>query len=342
MSSTLGVAVVVLSTEIIQKICYHFQIGSVQVPPVEILGGKVNRVWHLSTALGEFALKQIFEVRTHQEAERIGMAFRALGMPSTRVRRVNHEMIYKTEHGDYFLLFDWLHAEKFKPHQVTIQQAQSIGALLGDMHNLQLSSSSFQVSALNNRFYDFSVDERELAAKAEAAILQAMPEALLLKQQLPLLVSVLQESLQSQQMLAEARILSHRDITPNNVLWSASHRPIMIDWELAGLIHPWVELVAAAFDWSICTPKRIAMDRFSAVLQGYREHRHCTSIGSLKGAFSVVMGTWLSWLFFNLNRYLETKLPAIRTLGIREVRHTLLTFSHVYPQRQYWLRQLEG
>lgn len=38
------------------------------------------------------------------------------------------------------------------------------------------------------------------------------------------------------------RIISYRDIIPNNVIWKTMTEPIIIDWELAGLMHPTIKL----------------------------------------------------------------------------------------------------
>lgn len=134
--------------------------------------------------------------------------------------------------------------------------------------------------------------------------------------------------------LKKKRVLSHRDVTPRNVIWTDSLTPNLIDWELAGCIHPTVEVIGAAFDWSIVTPDVINESNFHALCQAYTGEQG--ALISLEEGFLGVMGIWLNWLYSNLE-HLPTSVSEHRPIYVAEIEHTVVTFEKVYARRKHWL-----
>lgn len=93
-------------------------------------------------------------------------------------------------------------------------------------------------------------------------------------------------------------VLSHRDIHAGNVLWENKNTPWLIDWESAGLIHPFVELLGLAMNCSGFARGEFHEGCFSAALAGYRHRAH-----RLPKADPVLwllcFHSWLLWLSFN-------------------------------------------
>ncbi|STX44283.1 aminoglycoside phosphotransferase [Legionella donaldsonii] len=96
-------------------------------------------------------------------------------------------------------------------------------------------------------------------------------------------------------------VVSHRDIHVNNIIWRDRETPHVIDWESAGYIHPFVELIGLAVNCAGMANSVFATEQFQATLLGYAE---CA--GHLPGMDAILwqqtLHSWLLWLTYCLER----------------------------------------
>lgn len=99
----------------------------------------------------------------------------------------------------------------------------------------------------------------------------------------------------------EEWVIGHRDLHVGNVLWSVPTEAHLIDWESAGLIHPFVELIGLASNAAGVCDGLFDPAAFKAVLDGYQE-----AGGDLievdEPLWSLCDYSWLLWLLHQSRR----------------------------------------
>ncbi|WP_052246351.1 aminoglycoside phosphotransferase family protein [Coxiella endosymbiont of Amblyomma americanum] len=301
--------------------------------PILVSTGRLNKVWKLSTQTGLYALKCVFSKSAYEETDKIANNFKNVGLP---VITMHPKGLYL--YGMYcFQLFDWIKGKKLTPDKITEKQVEIVGNLLARFHSLSLQSTQLDVTILNNSFHNYtmSYDMDLWVSVLHKAVSLKVNEYNQLKSLSPLLVKIAERSSVSAAQLSSTCVISHRDISPNNVIWKQKDKPIIIDWELAGLIHPTAEVIGAAFDWSIVHPTQIDILRYQRLVQAYVNSGGILNHISL--AFEAAMGVWLNWLLYNLRCFVANKDTKIAE---REAARTLLTFKAVYNRKEIWLSLL--
>lgn len=100
---------------------------------------------------------------------------------------------------------------------------------------------------------------------------------------------------------AQNWVVSHRDIHVNNIIWRNSETPHVIDWESAGYMHPFVELIGLAVNCAGMANSVFATEQFQATLLGYADYA-----GNLPKMDAILWGqtlhSWLLWLTYCLER----------------------------------------
>lgn len=322
----------ILTSTIVNGICSYFSLGSLFADPLPVSLARSNEVWQLKTETGLYALKRVTcKGGVYEETEKIARNFKNLGLP---VITAHPKGIY--QYGPYcFQLFNWINGRTYAPSEVLPFQAEILGTLLAYFNHNTLNPSQLNLGILNDYFYNSHYNKRVWIKTIRDAALLKIREYQQLQFLAPLLMRVAEIGSAAMQKLS-FRILSHRDIRPSNVIWKSTTDPIIIDWELAGLINPTIELIGMAFDWSIVNPNKIDLHRYQRVIRGYL----CSGgiLNQITIAFDALMSIWLNWLLYNLKRY-------VRGEGFKvaecEVVHTLLTFKEVYKNKEKWLSLLK-
>jgi len=139
----------------------------------------------------------------------------------------------------------------------------------------------------------------------------------------------------------ERRVVSHRDVVPENVLWDGTI-PTLIDWESSAWTSPMAELVAAAIDWSGFIEGRSTADIFVAVLDGYRAVLPFVPAEALR-ALPASIASWLPWLDYSIRRALgEGADPEERALGAAQAESVLRAVERVPFHVQKWQDWIES
>ena len=103
-------------------------------------------------------------------------------------------------------------------------------------------------------------------------------------------------------LLNSELIVSHRDPHYGNVIWDGNGKAHLIDWESAGVINPYMEVIGYSLEWSGILLGHPKMAIFNGIIGEYVEitHRKCNY--PVQAFYGWLGHCVLAWLFFNLYR----------------------------------------
>lgn len=313
------------------QLCNYYSIGSPTIPPEQVLGGLVHRLYRVRTTRGQFAVKLLradalaepgFRERL-QLGERVAAAMKAAGLPAVAALEVDGENLCEVGEA-MFLVYPWIEGRMLSASETRPSHASRIGPILGQMHRLPLDVVE-QNPPVAQAFTDTEWAELvERAHQAGASWAEALQAAL------PELARWGQIYAQAQQELAGKWALSHGDLHQQNVLWTGDNTPWIIDWESAGLQQPAKEALVCALEWSGFVEGEPDIPAFRAFLQAYRQEHPLSTEEALHG-LDACFGNWLGWLRFCAQRALDTTTvdPQARAEAAHQVTGTLATIRRV-------------
>ncbi len=243
---------------------------------VRVHGGFANRMFRLDTDQGSFAVKEL-TVQGRRVPYRAADVFRferaafAAGIPMP-------EPIAASEH---MLVHRWVRGEPVPEEPVPPAYAFEVGQILARLHALDVAWSGPAAGEPVSR------DWPELAARATAT---GQPWAGELAARVETFLAIAEFAATCER--PGPIVLTHRDIQPWNLLARAG-RPVVLDWELSGLLDLSGELGSTALGIA----KGPGFDDvrpavFRAVLDGY-----AAGGGTLPppgpGWFAYLIGGWL-------------------------------------------------
>ena len=256
-------------------------------PMVRVHGGFANRMYRLDTDQGSFAVKELNLVDRRlayrvQDVFRFERAAFAAGIPMP-------EPISAGRHG---LVHRWVEGETVPEAPVSAAYAFQIGEILARIHALDVAWTHGSVQEPAAR------DWPELAARA-AATGQPWAEALASQVQTFLAIAGFVDTCERPGPV----VLTHQDIRPWNLL-ARQGRPVVLDWELSGMLDLAGELGSTALSLA----KGPGFDDirpavFRSVLDGY-----VAGGGALPPSgpswFVFMIGGWLGHTRWNILRCL--------------------------------------
>ena len=231
------------------------------------------------------------------------------------------------------LAYPWTDGIPVALSRVTVDQAQTVGGILGHLHRRNLT----HFGAPRPSARAVSAEQwRDLAQRSAG-----QPWSGQLTKALPLLLSLSADCVAAADALrGEPTLVSHRDLVAENVLWDATGASL-IDWEAAAWINPMVELVSAAIDWSGYIEGRSDRAIFDAIVNGYREVAPFNA-EKARQALPLSTGSWLRWLAYNLSRASGTgKVDDVeQALGVRQTVASLSATAKVPVHQPLWRQWL--
>ena len=134
-------------------------------------------------------------------------------------------------------------------------------------------------------------------------------------------------------LLKKQIVVSHGDLDQKNVLWDKNDKPILIDWECARKLNPTHEIVNAGLDWSGITSS-FNKDIFIKMMRTYRTSGGHLDKNILEAAFNAVLGNWINWMVYNIERACTRQESEQKILGIEQVEQvlkTIIRLSNIIP-----------
>jgi len=272
---------------------------------------------------------------TYRLSEQIAAAMAAHDIPAIAALTCSGDPVQEID-DITLLVYPWIIGEVLEAPSVEPKRGKQIGAVLGHMHALNLQIHALPLSEWGS----FRDDDWDLLTVQ--AYDQGISWARHVRVAMPQLIEWSRLYEQAGARLSQEMVLSHRDIDQKNVIWRDEHTPLLVDWESVGLVNPTMELASVALDWSGLAIEAVREDTFSALVEGYVAAGgvvRAAGIDALHG----VMGIWLGWLSFNMQRSLGEASSGEdeRQIGIRETGLALLKLRQLARHAEQWASWLD-
>lgn len=254
---------------------------------IRVHGGFANRMYRLDTDQGSFAVKELNLVDRRgtyrvEDVFRFERAAFAAGVP----------MPEPISAGRHTLVHRWVEGEKVPEAPVSAAYAFEIGAILARVHALDVEWTHVPVEEPTKR------DWPELAGRA-AATGQPWADELASHVETFLAIAHFVDTCERPGPV----VLTHKDIRPWNLL-ARDGRPVVLDWELSGMLDLAGELGSTALSLA----KGRGFDTiepavFRSVLDGYVAGGAALPPPG-PGWFVFMIGGWLGFTRWNILRCL--------------------------------------
>ncbi len=279
-------------------------LGHMAEPPEPLTGGLMHEVYRLKTDRGAFAVKLIDpEVAARpgaigniENSEGIAAALAGVVPVAAAIAFDGHYL--RKIAGRWAVVYPWAEGESVFPPRITPAHCAAIGDALGQMHaaNVRLPGLEPETEAMPE------IDWPGLLARSPEAPWRAR-----LERALPDLMHWSEEALAAEGRLADAPVLSHRDLDPKNVLWRGLS-PVLIDWEAAGYVNPRRELLEVLLYWADDGAGGLVAANAEALLAAYREHM--PTDGCWADVFAAGRGNTLQWLAHSMRQASDSQVAA--------------------------------
>lgn len=190
-----------------------------------------------------------------------------------------------TEQDLSYLIFPW--CEGTSTHNINTKHCQTIAKLLCDIHSLKplkLALNPIPLVPFQNKNWQSLLNK--YVSRAELANLIHLAD-----------------NCQKQRMLYKGkRVLTHRDINLDNILWRSEQHAILIDWESAGYIAPEVELLAVATNMAGIASSKLDLKLVKSTIESYKSTKGCNELKITDELYLQSYATWFHWLDYCLSK----------------------------------------
>ena len=286
----------------INKLMLSLNLREVIGEPTEVKGGLLHKMFRVSTLSGSYAVKVLnSEIMKRPTAlnntinsEKIA-AFLADTIPVVAALKVDGKQIHELD-GCHYMVFCWVDGKSIFSPDISERHCAVIGDILGKMHSLNLSVDGVAQEVAESSLYEW---EKYL----QLAKGQDITDKAWIKSYEKALNDIIEWNNQvseAQETLMQNQVISHRDLDPKNVLWN-NDAPFVIDWEAAGYVNPYQELLEVINYWADDGKGNLNNIYFNAIVKNYGNHMKLADIEWDKILSGSYMGM-LGWLEYNVKR----------------------------------------
>lgn len=323
------------------SLCEKYALGKIQGNPQAVEGGLLHRMYHVTTDQGDYAIKLLNPdimkrpraIQNMMDSERVarhlshgpdavpvvaalsgkkgadatpgGTALSVKERKEAALSGDDEPLWFVDMDRDdspesfrqYALVYPWLEARSmFAPH-IGLSHCGKIGRILGQIHHAQLKPEDLGLSPEETARPLYDWQGYQSLARRQSVSWLADYEAML-----PDLTRWDRAATEAMKSVASLQVVSHRDLDPKNVLWKDGE-PWLIDWEAAGAVNPWQELVEVLYYW--CSDQSGALD-LSLCRELLQEYTRFMDLRSVDWApvFAVSFDGMLGWLEYTLKKSL--------------------------------------
>jgi aminoglycoside phosphotransferase (APT) family kinase protein len=263
--------------------------------PSKTEGGATHATWQLTTPLGGYALKKLNPKRMEHPAKRSAYA------ASEQMSRLLLQYGIPTVPGifrsgsalqpladSYYALYPWVEGTVLGTQASDVHYAYKVGKLLAQMHAVTYDRTSYSLPSWAHQQHttagcqtfrpptsvyarsgtdDMSLEEC-VAVLRKHGLGQVADDV---EQYSGVIYAIYHLGNQGLDALAEGPfVFSHRDLHQGNVIWRDG-KPIVIDWEMQGVVHPSEDAIFTAYLWAGGIAGKPQMETFEAFLAGYSD-----------------------------------------------------------------------
>lgn len=325
--------------EKIAELCMNYSLGNLINEPRLVTGGLMHKMYQVSTDQGKYAIKLLNpDIMKRPEAlinmihsELVSNALSNV-IPLVAAKTFNGKNIIEID-GSFFVVFDWLDGKSIFIPDISEYHCEQIGKILGKIHAAHINIDNMAENNHIREEYDWKLFmEKAKQCNIEVhSVLQANLSDIMHWDRN--VVIGLHETSQNQ-------VISHRDLDPKNVMWKNAE-PYIIDWEAAGYVNPFQELIEVLNYWIPDETGKYDKAKFDALMQSYTENYNINNVNwdvILNCSFDGMLG----WLEYNLKRALGMEGTGINDQqeGIRQTKGTiyeLKNYENQIEQLKVWL-----
>lgn len=319
----------------------YLELGTVAKEPEQVTGGLLHKMYRVCTKKGTYAVKVLnpeimkrpTALRNTVHSERIAGAFQTR-IPVVAALEFHGKQIQEWN-GAYYMVFDWQEGISVFPPAITSEHCRAIGDILGKMHSANLEIEGVIPEQEGTMLFPWDKYKDLLQEQEQEAWVKRYLEAL---SDIRIWNRMAYDA---QETLDKTLVLSHRDLDPKNVMWNDG-QPWIIDWEAAGYVNPYQELLEVLNYWADDGKGGLLKVHFEALLNAYRQHMVLEDV-DWKAVFAGSYMGMLGWLEYNVKRALgsEATTKEERSLGKEQVLNTigaLYAYQEKVLMMKEWLK----
>lgn len=306
----------------IKDLFHTYKIGNVVEEPLSISGGLMHKMFKVTTKTNTYAVKclnpSIMQRKGAMEnmihSELIANVF-SKHLPAIAALNIDgHSLLFAN--NKYYMIFNWLEGTSIFPPLITEKHCYEIGKSLGNIHHLNITITEVQKANSNPAIYNWQYF-LEKGKEQDACWIDTYAKVI------NKLMDCNTRINEADNNLSACMVISHRDLDPKNVMWYKD-TPYLIDWESAGYVNPYQELLEVLNYWTNNGNGALDKDKFKILLNAYSEHMSIKSVdwdSVLNSGYAGMLG----WLEYSLKRALgmESTDDDEKTLGAEQVIGTI-------------------
>lgn len=306
----------------LEQLCLKFNLGPLEKDPEMVTGGLMHKMYHVVTSQGEYAIKVLNPdimkrpkaLQNMINSEMVSNKLKGI-IPLVAAKRFDGKNILECD-GSYYVIFDWLTGKSVFAPEITVQHCRHIGRILGQIHAANIQVDSIERGESSRDVYDWNgfIDKAgEKNAECHS----------LLKENLEDVVQWDRAVVHDLQEISQNLVISHCDLDPKNVMWK-DDKPYIIDWEAAGYVNPFQELVEVLNYWIADETGAYDKSKFTAFMEAYTENVNISNV-NWEAVFNCSFDSMLGWLEYNVKRALglEGISPADLQEGLQQAKGTI-------------------
>lgn len=306
----------------LDKLLHNYGLGNLIDEPRKITGGLMHTMYQVATENKKYAVKELNPaimkragvVENMVNSERIAKAFEGIVPAITAMQFDGNPLLILDE--SYYMIFEWSDGISIFPPHISPEHCRKMGILLGKMHLANIEFPGINKEKIEGEIYHWD-KYLLLGEEVNAEWGQELSETIA---DLKEWNSNLYEACN---LLSNNLVLSHRDLDPKNVMWQDDN-PYFIDWEAAGYVNPYQELLELLNYWADKGNGELDKDKFDALYNGY-----ISVVGKCDVNWETVLasgfGGMLGWLNYSFKRSLGIESTSLeeKKLGTNQVFGTI-------------------
>lgn len=320
------------------RLIEYLKLGTIVKEVVQVTGGLLHTMYRVSTDKGEYAVKVLnpeimkrpVALRNTVNSEKIAAALKNL-IPVVAALEIAGKQIHELD-GAYYMIFDWVEGASIFPPMISSQNCYAIGDVLGKMHHMNLTIDGMIPVEDSARMFTWDKYQELLQGYENEAW------AIRYQETLTDIKAWNQAVCDAQDVLAQTLVISHRDLDPKNVMWNGNE-PLIIDWEAAGYVNPYQELLEVINYWADDGKGGLLKEHFDALFDAYTQHVKLESV-DWDAVFAGSYMGMLGWLEYNVRRALgiEVATEDEVQLGKEQVLGTI-TALYAYQEKVLMMKR---
>ena len=325
----------------IEKLCKIYGLGNLNKEPEMVTGGLMHKMYHVSTDQGEYAIKLLNpNIMKRTEALKNTVNSEIVSNALINVVPLVAAKCFVGKHiieldGSFYVIFDWLDGNSIFIPNISEYHCEQIGRILGKIHAVNIKIDSIEKPHNIRNEYDWNM----LLEKAQQCNTECY---LVLRESLVDVMRWDNHVVSGLYEVSQNQVISHRDLDPKNVMWK-NEVPYIIDWEAAGYVNPFQELIEVLNYWISDETGKYNKEKFDAMIQAYTESINISNV-SWDAVLNCSFDGMLGWLEYSVKRALGMEGTDNRDQqeGIQQTKGTvyeLKKYENQMKQLKDWINE---